>query len=387
MSEAAAADFRLMPRLSGQERNLCGLPETAQALAAVEMAREEERLVLWVLPSMTAVERVRPALEYFADQSMPVLSLPTWETLPFDVYSPSPDSVGERLETLHRLPLLKTAVATASVEALMQRLPPPSFISLRSLVVRVGDREQTRKPLIERFANNGYLPVSQVSQQGEFAVRGSLIDVWPMGQKKPVRLDFIDEEVCEIQLFDAETQLAAERCDRIHIFPRHEFALENRALADFKTRLGQLFPQGEGASLIADLERGIRPPGIENYLPLFHPKLVDFREYLPARAAILAAAGIEETAGLFHDLVTQRCRRQEDLGERPTLPPELLYLNPRELALNLQDALTVDEKKEGVDCGVRPLPPQALQGADAVALYIEDFCRGQRGLVLIARGL
>ena len=383
MSEAAA-DFRLTPRLSGQERNLCGLPETAQALAAVKIAREEERLVLWVLPNMTAVARVQPALEYFADQSTPVLSLPTWETLPFDIYSPSPNSVGERLETLHRLPLMKTGVATASVEALMQRLPPPSFISLRSLVVRVGDREQTRNPLIERFANNGYLPVSQVSQQGEFAVRGSLIDVWPMGQKNPVRLDFIDEEVCEIQLFDAETQLAAERCDRIHIFPRHEFALENKVLADFKTRLGQLFPQGDGASLIADLERGIRPPGIENYLPLFHPKLVDFREYLPARAAILAAAGIEEAAGLFNDLVTQRCRRQEDLGERPTLPPDLLYLNPRELALNLQDAMTVDEKKEGVDCGVRPLPSQALQGADAVALYIEEFCRGQRGLILIA---
>ena len=384
MNEIAAAHFRLMPRLSGRERNLCGLPETAQALAAVETAREEERPVLWVLPSMTALARARPALEYFADHSVPVLSLPTWETLPFDIYSPSPDSVGERLQTLHRLPLLKAGVVTASVESLMQRLPPPSFITMRSLAVRVGDREQTRSSLIRRFSDNGYLPVSQVSQQGEFAVRGSLVDVWPMGQKKPVRLDFIDEEVCEIQLFDAETQLAAGRCDHIHIFPRHEFAFEGEVLADFKTRLQGLFPQGDGDSMIADIERGVRPPGIENYLPLFHPELVDFRDYLPTRAALLVAPGAEEAAGLFHDLVTQRFRRQEDLGERPALPPDLLYLDPPELASALRNAMTVDEEKKGTDCGGRPLLAKSLQGADSIASYIEDFCREQRGPVLIA---
>ncbi len=384
MSDVAAAHFRFMPQLSGREGNLRGLPETAQAMAAVEMAREEERLVLWVLPSMAAVARVRPTLEYFADQSMPVLSLPTWETLPFDVYSPSPDSVGERLETLHCLPQMKTGVVTASVESLMQRLPPPSFISMRSLVVSVGDRDQTRSRLIERFSGNGYVPVSQVSQQGEFAVRGSLVDVWPMGQKKPMRLDFIDEEVCEIQLFDAETQLAAERCDRIHIFPRHEFAFEDRVIADFRTRLSQLFPRGDGDSLIADIERGIRPPGIENYLPLFHAELVSFRDYLPAWAAVLVAAGSDEAAGFFHDLVTQRCRRQQELGERPTLAPDLLYLDPQELASRLRPALAVDEKKRGSDCGARPLPAKSLQGADALASYIEDFCRQRRGLVLIA---
>ena len=384
MSEVASAPFRFMPELSGKQRNLRGLPETARALAAVELAREEERLVLWVLPSMAAATRVQPALEYFADQSMPVLSLPTWETLPFDLYSPSPDSVGERLKTLHRLPSIKTGVVIASVESLMQRLPPPSFIAMRSLVVKVGEREQTRRSLIERFSDNGYAPVSQVLQQGEFAVRGSLVDVWPMGYKKPVRLDFIDEEVCEIQLFDAETQLAAERCDRIQIFPRHEFSLEDRVLADVKTRLNQLFPKGDAASLIADLERGIRPPGIENYLPLFHPELVDFSAYLPARALILVASGIEAEAGLFHDLVTQRFCHQEKLGERPVLPPDLLYLDPQELASKLLDALVIDEKRGGADCGARPLPLKALQGTDAVALYIENFCRNQRGPVLIA---
>jgi hypothetical protein len=165
-----------------------GLHGSAAALALAEAARQDDRPWLVIEPDSRSLERRRAELGFFVREGLPVLTLPDWEVLPWDLFSPLPDIVSERLRTLAELPGLRRGLVLVTLDTLLQRLAPSGWVAARSFDLAVGDTlalEAFRMRLIEA----GYASVAQVGAPGEFAVRGSLLDVFPMGTEHPLRID------------------------------------------------------------------------------------------------------------------------------------------------------------------------------------------------------
>ncbi|MEJ2396102.1 MAG: transcription-repair coupling factor, partial [Candidatus Thiodiazotropha sp.] len=179
------------------------------ALAIANAALNTSGLLLVVAQDVTSAIRLERELRFFlGDAGVAVINFPDWETLPYDLFSPLPELISQRLLTLYRLPQTRRGVLITPISTLMQRLPPQSFLEAHSLIVERGQQlnlEETRA----RLQRGGYQCVSQVLTHGEFAVRGSLIDIFPMGSPVPYRIDLFDDEVDTIRTFDAETQRSA----------------------------------------------------------------------------------------------------------------------------------------------------------------------------------
>ena len=148
-------------------------------------------------------------LHFFCVDELEILTLPDWEVLPYDIFSPHPDIVSERLRTLSSLPQLRRGVLLMAADSLMPRLPPVTYVQARSFELQRGE-SLALEPLRLRLAQSGYASVSQVRSPGEFALRGSLLDIYPMGSETPLRIDLFDEQIETIRRFDPETQRSLE---------------------------------------------------------------------------------------------------------------------------------------------------------------------------------
>ena len=338
-----------LPKRTG-ERLLWGrLYGAAPALAIAEAARQAQAPLLCVVPDLSSAVRLSEALRFFLDQSqtteeltdtagsgqqeaIPVLGFPDWETLPYDVFSPLPELVSERLLTLHRLPQLKRGVLVVPVGTLMQRLPPPDYVDGQSLVLSAGDRldlERTR----DRLSRAGYQCVSQVITHGEFAVRGALLDIFPMGSREPLRIDLFDDEVESIRTFDPDSQRSITKLEQVRMLPAREYPFTEEAIAGFRQRWRASIDADPKASLIyREVSDGRAPGGLEYYLPLFFDQTATLFDYLPIGALLFEPEGAREAAeARFDDINARYEQRRHDI-ERPLLPPQRLYLTPDELA-------------------------------------------------------
>ncbi len=388
----------LGPPLPGRpgERLLWGrLYGASVALAIAEAARTHEGLILAVVPDVQAAAHLRAELGFFlAGSGLPLLAFPDWETLPYDVFSPLPELVSERLLTLHRLPGLDKGVLVVPVATLMQRLPPREYVDGQSLVLAVGDRldlDATR----QRLERAGYSCVSQVIGHGEYAVRGSLLDVFPMGSEVPLRIDLFDQEVETIRTFDPETQRSHEKLERVRMLPAREFPLTEEAISGFRQRYRASFEGDPQASLVyREVSEGHTPGGLEYYLPLFFETTATLFDYLPAGVLALESDACRETATTFIAGVAQRYEQRRHDIERPLLPPAKLYLHPDEMAgaLNrlsgvLYQSPEVPERRKGYaafhNFATTTLPPLAIQARAAhPAQALQDFLSAQGRRVL-----
>ena len=192
----------------------CGLVDGAASLAIARAAQRHDGLVLAVAANPAAAYRLCRELEFFSSGALDVVTLPDWETLAYDAFSPHQDIVSDRLRTLHRLPSLRRGVLVVPIRTLLQRLPPPSFLAANSLVLSVGaqfDAHGYRRHLEQA----GYRCVETVAERGEFAVRGSLVDVYPMGAPSPYRIDLFDDEVASLRTFDPDTQRTIDQIESV----------------------------------------------------------------------------------------------------------------------------------------------------------------------------
>jgi transcription-repair coupling factor (superfamily II helicase) len=355
-----------------------------------QAARRHRGLVLALAEDVQAAARLRSELQFFlgvteGEDIPPLLAFPDWETLPYDVFSPLPELVSERLLTLHRLPDLQQGILVVPVATLMQRLAPRDFVDGHSTVLAVGDRldlDATRR----RLERAGYSCVSQVMQHGEFAVRGSLLDLFPMGSQEPLRIDLLDDEVDSIRTFDPDTQRTRERLDRVRLLPAREFPLTEDAISAFRQRYRATFEGDPKASLVyREVSEGRSPGGLEYYLPLFFEQTATLFDYLPKGTLLLEPAGCREAAGAFLEGVEGRYEQRRHDIERPLLPPRRLYLSTDELAglLNrLPGVLYQGPELEGRRRGyaaacnfaTRTLPPLGVQARAAQpAQALQDF--------------
>jgi transcription-repair coupling factor (superfamily II helicase) len=312
------------------------LYDAAPALAMASAAREADAPLLAVVPDMQSATALRAQLEFFlragAEPAIPVLTFPDWETLPYDVFSPLPELVSERLLTLHRLPQLARGVLVVPVGTLLQRLPPRHYVDGHSLALAVGDRldlERTR----ERLAHAGYECVSQVIAHGEFAVRGALMDIFPMGSTQPLRIDLFDDEIESIRTFDPDSQRSLDKVERVRMLPAREFPFTEEAISGFRQRWRAAIDSDPKAALVyREVSEGRMPGGLEYYLPLFFDETATLFDYLPETTLAFESADSRDAAESAFAAIDARYEQRRHDIERPLLPPRRLYQAPDELA-------------------------------------------------------
>ena len=285
-----------LPRRAAEIRHWRRLAGSALGLAVSQAAQRHPGPVLVIAADTPEATRLEYELRFFTgdDENLPVLQFPDWETLPYDNFSPHQDIVSQRLATLYRLPTLERGLLVVPVNTLMQRLAPRNYLQGHSLLLDVGERldlESMRK----RLEASGYRYVSQVMEHGEFAVRGSLLDLFPMGSDLPYRIDLFDEQVDSIRTFDPETQRSLDSVQRIRLLPAREFPLHEEAITRFRQAYRLAFEGNpQNSAIYRGVSDGLAPPGIEYYLPLFFGDSASLFDYLAASTLVIATARVTD---------------------------------------------------------------------------------------------
>lgn len=314
-----------------------GLFGSSVGLAVAEAARRHSGPVLVLAHNAQMARELEDEIRFFAGASLPLLTFPDWESLPYDAFSPHPDIISARLLALHRLPDMKTGVVLATVSTLMHRLAPPQYVAGQSFTLEVG----TTLNLAEfraRLASASYQAVSQVMEPGEFSVRGGLIDLYPMGSSTPYRIDLFGDQIESIREFDPATQRSGNRLDAVRLLPAREFPQTEAAIQAFRQRFRARFEgDPQRVSIYRDVSNGLTPAGIEYYLPLFFDQLSDFFNYLPATTLCVLDRGIGGAATTFERETNERYAELRGDTQRPILRPDEVFLAAATIEARLAD--------------------------------------------------
>ncbi|AJD48435.1 transcription-repair coupling factor [Isoalcanivorax pacificus W11-5] len=363
----------LFPTGAEHFRDWSGLDAGSLAVVLAEVAARTPHLLLVVTPNSSQAQQLADSLTFYlaSQDDTPVLLFPDWETLPYDLFSPHQDIISERIEVLHRLPHTRRGILIAPVNTLMQRLAPLSHINGNSFQLRVGERfdmETTRRQLVA----SGYRQRDNVYEHGEFAVRGAIMDIFPMGAEQPFRIELFDEDIDSLRLFDPDTQRSTGQVQEIALLPAAEFSLSSDGISSFRNRFRERFDvDHRQCSLYTDVSDGMASPGLEYYLPLFFDQLASLFDYLPDDVHLVQLAGTEDAASHFwHDVGERFEDRRHDI-RRPILSPAELFLPVEELNRHLrqhprarvQPGMRESNEKsdKGVPFDFRALPPAAPQ--------------------------
>lgn len=343
----------------------------ANALEGLDARHLAERLtgrrvLLHVARDAQRLAVVEQLVRFFAP-TVEIVRLPAWDCLPYDRISPSAELMAERLRALATLaqgPAQRPRLVLTSANALVQRVPPPETLLAGQLGIARGQR-QDREALVRYLERNGYRRSGTVVEQGEYAVRGGLLDLFPTGMTAPLRLDFFGDVVDSIRSFDPLTQRSLERVDRLELRPMSEVRLDAEGIERFKVGYLQHFGAVTDDPLLAAVGAGRAFPGMEHWLPLFHERLVTLLDYLPAGAEVAFDHLGRDAVRARQQLIGEHFRaRSEPLaqgasfGSAPyrALPPELLYLDEH----GLEQALAGHAVAELSIFGPPPAPPAGV---------------------------
>ncbi|MDP3814132.1 CarD family transcriptional regulator, partial [Pseudomonas sp.] len=395
-----------LPATAGKQ-HWGNLPGAALSLAIAEAASAARRFTLLLTADSQSAERLQEELSFFAP-TLPVLHFPDWETLPYDLFSPHQDIISQRIAALYRLPELKHGVLVVPITTALHRLAPKRFLLGSSLVLQVGQRLDLNQ-MRSSLEAAGYRCVDTVYEHGEFAVRGALIDLFPMGSNQPYRIDLFDDEIETLRTFDPETQRSIDKVESIKLLPAKEFPLEKKAVTDFRGRFRERFDVDfRRCPIYQDLSTGITPAGIEYYLPLFFEETATLFDYLPQDTQVFSLPGIEKAAEHFWVDARSRYEERRVDPERPLLPPADIFLPVEDCFARLKNwprvVVSQDDIEEGVGrqrFNAQALPDLAIQAKAteplaALRRFIEEhpgrvlFCAESAGrrevlLELLAR--
>ncbi|MDX1370758.1 transcription-repair coupling factor, partial [Pseudomonas sp.] len=372
-----------LPATAGKQ-HWGNLPGAALSLAIAEAASAAKRFTLLLTADSQNAERLQQELSFFAPE-LPVLHFPDWETLPYDLFSPHQDIISQRIAALYRLPELKHGVLVVPITTALHRLAPKRFLLGSSLVLDAGQKLDVND-MRTRLEAAGYRCVDTVYEHGEFAVRGALIDLFPMGSDQPYRIDLFDDEIETLRTFDPETQRSIDKVVSIKLLPAREFPLEKKAVSDFRGRFRERFDVDfRRCPIYQDLSTGITPAGIEYYLPLFFEETATLFDYLPQDTQVFSLPGVEKAAEHFWNDARSRYEERRVDPERPLLPPADIFLPVEDCFARLKDWPRVVISQEDIEPGVgrqrfnaQPLPDLAIQAKASEPLaalrrFIEEY--------------
>ena len=319
-----------LPKLLSGKRFILPRPTgSADALLLAELARREKnsaRSTAIVTADALDAQRLIAEMAFFAPELRCVL-FPDWETLPFDSFSPHQDLISERLATLWRISQQDADVVLVPATTALYRLAPPSFLAAYTFHFKVKQKLDEAK-LKAQLTLAGYSHVTQVVGPGEYAVRGGLIDLFPMGSAVPYRVDLFDDEIDSIRSFDPDSQRSLYPVPEVRLLPGREFPMDEDARGRFRSRWRELLEGDPTRSRIyKDIGAGIATAGIEYYLPLFFDETATVFDYLGAQASVVLHGDIEGAFSHFWRDTRERYRLVQGDPERPVLPPEALFLS------------------------------------------------------------
>lgn len=305
---------------------------SSTALALAKLAEQENRRILLITQDAPTAYRLEQEIRFFTPRLAEHVSVfPDWETLPYDSFSPHQDIISERLRVLAKLPESQQGVLIVSLNSLLHRIAPPSFIQGQALILSAGER----KPL-EKFRATleqaGYRAVNQVMEHGEYSVRGSIMDLFPMGSETPYRIDYFDDEIDSIRPFDVESQRSEAPIDKVQLLPAHEFPTNEAGIEVFRRQYREYFETSTAReSIYQQVSQGAWPAGIEYYLPLFFDTTATLFDYLPKDVLLVTQGDLQhQLERLWHDINYRYDDRRWD-PNRPLLEPGLLFLRAEEL--------------------------------------------------------
>jgi transcription-repair coupling factor (superfamily II helicase) len=354
-----------------------GLHGAAVALAIAETLEAESRPVAVITRTAAGAEQLARELAFFAPEQA-VAIFPDYETLPYEPISPPKDLLADRLAALHRLATGEPLRLIVNAEALLNRLPPPDFVVSRSLELARG-QSIDRDALVKSLTEHGYLRVSQVSEPGEIAIRGAVIDIYPAGSRRAVRLDLFDQEIETLRLFDPETQLADTEEASVQVLPAREFPFDQEAIRGFRQRFRERFPVEPGrCPVYRDISEAQLPPGIEYYLPLFFEQTASLFDYLPEDALLLVVGDAPDGLDEARELVDNRFEQLRHDTERPVLAADEAFHSPELMRSELMKRPAVwlnhdiADAAEVIDAGTaHPLSGGVVGDSDRIRRWIE----------------
>jgi transcription-repair coupling factor (superfamily II helicase) len=368
---------------------------SATSLWLAEAARKASGPLLVIAADARQASRMEDELRFFCEPGSYIEHFPAWETLPYDLFSPHPDIVSQRLRMLSTLPRLAKGIVVVDLETALQRLPPQMYIDAHAFDLSVGEKLDVAA-FRDRLSGAGYVASSQVMAPGEFAVRGSIIDLYPMGSPTPYRIDLFDDEVESIRVFDPETQRSGEKAQALRLLPAREFPLTADGIQSFKRRFRNRFPGDlTRMSIYRDIAEGAPPPGIEYYLPLFFDATATLFDYLPGNTIVAAETDVQGAAAqVFAEIASRHAQRAHD-AERPILEPAAVFTPTEEFVQRLASLRRIELSRVELDPLTQSLPYQNFatrappglridarsdEPARELARFLNDF----QGRVLIA---
>ena len=333
------------------------ISNTTEALIIAKSIELNDGLTLLVAPSAKAVNVLFSKLSFFLkNKDIPLIRFPDRETLPYDIFSPHHDLVSERLETLQQLHTLDRGALILSVTTLMSRLSPTNFISSRSFKYAIGEKLNLTN-LKDQLSENGYRRVETVYEHGEYALRGSIIDVFPMGVDKPFRIDLFDEEIETIRIFSPDTQLSNSNIPSIDLLPANEFPMDQNAVNLFSKNWISAFDSDPlRCPIYISIRKGIIPNGIEAYLPLFFEKTSNLFDYLPSNISVLITEDIHKISTQYWNEINSRYETFGSDITRPILRPEQLFISPTEIFTSIKAIKPLDCSKARTENLDKTLP-------------------------------
>jgi len=321
--------------LKGHKSSWAPLNLTEKAFVIAQKSAKSPALHIILVENSTLGSQLEEALQFF-NPDLNLYHFPEWETLPYDQFSPHQDIISERLRTLYQLPKLTNGILILPVPNLIQKLAPYDYIQQHSLLLQVGDTLEVPQ-FTETLQQSGYQRVSQVMEHGEFAVRGAIIDLFPMGSNHPYRLDLFDNEIDSIRQFDPETQRSTQKLTRIELLPAKEYPLDESGIARFRTQFRTLFGEkAQQSTLYQAISQQQTQGGLEYYLPLFHHQTATLFDYLPPKVLFYE---IDQALKAIHTTWTdykERYQIAQHNPDFPVLPPEQLILSESEVMHHLK---------------------------------------------------
>ncbi|OLQ90376.1 transcription-repair coupling factor [Vibrio panuliri] len=378
------------PQGAGDKKLVGNLTGSSLALAIAELAEQHKGHTLLATPDPQTALKLQQELEQFSHQS--VTLFPDWETLPYDNFSPHQEIISDRIARLYQLPTQNEGITIVPVSTLLQRQSPRDFLMQHTLMVKVGDLYSLEK-LRMQLEKSGYRHADQVFGPGEYASRGSIIDLFPMGSSDPYRIDFFDDEIDTIRTFDPENQRSIDDVKEIRLLPAHEFPTSESAIEDFRIRWRQRFEaRREPESVYMQVSKGTWPAGIEYWQPLFFEQTETLFDYISNNTQLVTVGNIEAAIDTFlHDVDYRYDQRKVD-PLRPLLPPDELWLKKDELFTHFkqlpQAQLSVEpvsEKQGRSNPNLAALPDIKVQHQNKEPLAaLRQFSESYQGRIIFS---
>ncbi len=382
--------MQLTPPAQGQKSRFSyaanGLDSLSLALLACRLkttngSKEDTKKSPLVIITNNAFEaqRLLEEIPYFAPE-LTVRLLPDWETLPYDVFSPHPDLISERLATLYQISQNQCDVVIVPIATALIRLPAVAYLAGHSFMLKKGQKLNL-EALRHQCAQAGYHHVSQVISPGEFSVRGGLVDLFPMGSVFPFRIDLFDDEIESIRTFDVDTQRSLYPVPEIRLLPAREFPLDDKGIATFRSNFREQFEgDPQRATIYKNVSKGVASGGIEWYLPLFFELTSTLLDYLPENATICLHGNCDKAAQQFWTEANSRYRLLAHDPERPILKPDVLLIKTDDFFAQTQSYAVLTLSHEAKNA----LPALDIERRAEQPLHkLQAFISGNKNRILI----